>query len=568
MKIKMSENDFDNWGLNKIESFSVLARFALANKIAILSVLEHEKAENWPETGKSLHNEERFTIPLVWGILSAVDDSAMLLEYDIHPGKCFPGLYNKSNENSATHRMPPVSDCSSGGGCARTLVTVRGTKYLVADLVPVYCSVFGLPDDCYSTLFQRRMLEVLKQYSQYETWSLKKTPYSEATVRPALNLHYLQEEVLPKQYYPYVDSSENYLRGIVPATSLEPLRRHSWYLGGSELIEELDPKNPVGFSNEISAERSIVLRIVFESIRLLLIRQDTASYASFIPSGFPPLDETQKDETNKRVSEVIESVRADAESYIRSLMKSIESRLDWTDLQKKPFIIMDLEYLHSIYPTTKDRTFNFPCIFANIVVLGKTDISLKLLANKLICNYCTSCPCSSLKKKSALNFNCLCYSRTAVDECLAFLEQMMARNENLRVYSYGKSDCFEIEHAYNFFSSDSEHLLFIRRNRIRARRITELAGDLSIEGKSLTDLENEVISKWLKGWSRRYPKVDVNRRILTPLSSEKWEQRFREALSIPVDDAVSALLLFLHSRDSRKKTPDLLLFPSCIDDFA
>jgi hypothetical protein len=568
MRIKISETDYDGWGINRIASFSELIRFANANEIAILSILEHRKADEWPVAGERRSSVRQFTIPLIWGILSTLDNSNLQLEYDIHPGKCFPRLYNASNEHSATRQMPLISEHSNEGGCARTLVAVRGVQYRVADLIPVFCSVFGLPDECYSSAFQIRMLEILKQYGRHEVWSFKKTSFSEAVVQPVLNLHYLQEEILPKKYYLYVDSSENYLRGIIPAADLKPLRAHSWYRDGSEFIDERDPKNDEGFSNEDAAERSVIMRILFESIRLLLMRRDAKTYSSFVPVGFPSLDLTRRKEADERVAEVMESVRSDSESYIRTLMVSIKNRLDWTDLRKKPFVIMDMEYLHSVYPSTaKNRTFNFPCIFANIVVLSEAEISLRLFANKLVCNYCTSCPCPSLKKKSAFNFDCLCYSRTAIDESLAFLEEMMVSYENLHVYSYGKSDCFEIEHAHNFFSSETEQLRFVRKNRLRARRITEIAGDLSIDGKSLTILEDEVLSKWLLGWKRRKPKVDVNPRFLTPIFSESWEQRFREALSTPVDDALSALLLYLHSRDSTDKTPDLLTHPTCLDDF-
>jgi len=466
------------------------------------------------------------------------------------------------------HQMPKISENTNEGGCARTFVTIQGTMCLVTDLIPIFCSVFGMPDDCYSENFQKRMLAAFEKYAQSRVWCYKKTKYTEETVRPFLNLHYLQEEILPKQYFAYIDASENYLKGILSGSDLKPLRNNSWYESGSELVAEMDPRNRIdGFSNEDKAEFSIVMRLLFESIRLLLIRMNSAAFASFAPKGLPPLDYGRMKEVDARVDPLIESVRVEAEANIRRLMKSISGRLDWTQIRKGPFIVMDMEYIHSPYPTTLDRTFNFPCIFVNTLVRSESNISLRLFVNKLPCYYCCSYPCPVIKKTSCVDFDCLCYSRAAIDECLTFLERMIATHENLWIYSYGKSDSFEIEHAYNFFSDETEQLRFTRKNRVRASRITELVGDLSIQGKDLTAVENDIISKWLLYWKRKHQKVDVNPRFITPLSSDSWEVRFREALWTPIDDAISALLLLLYSRDSTNKTPEPYIELADIDRY-
>jgi hypothetical protein len=229
---------------------------------------------------------------------------------------------------------------------------------------------------------------------------------------------------------------------------------------------------------------------------------------------------------------------------------------------------MDMEYIHSAYPTTQDRTFNFPCIFADILVLDESNISLKLFVNKLLCHYCSSYPCPTMRKTRSLNYECLCYGSVAIDEFLSFLERMIATHENLRVYSYGRSDLSEIEHAFNFLSDKREELRFARKNRIRAKRITDLARDVSIKGKALTEAEDDVISKWLLGWKRMHQKVDVNPRLTAPLSSVTWEERFREALYTPIDDAISALLLFLYSQESTRSAPEQYIQLSNMDDFA
>jgi len=567
MKIGISEKDYEGYGINKILPFSKLAHFAFTNQIGILNILEHVKAKDWPRKEKHLVNDQRFTVPLIWGILSAASESILQLEYDIHPGKCFPNLYNRGNEHSKNYKMPKISDSTNAGGCARTSVTIQDNMYLVADLIPRFCSVFGLPDDCYSPCFEERMLSVIKTYKPYEMWCYKKTEYIDKKVCPIINLHYLQEEILPKKYFQYIDASENYLKGILPVSELEALRKNSWYEDGSEFITEMDPGNINGYYNEDNAEVSIIKNLLFESIRLLLIRINSAAYASFVPKELPPLNYELMKDVNARVDSLIESVRINAEIDIQRLLKSINNRLDWALLRRVPFIIMDMEYLHVLYPTAADRQFNFPCIFANIVVLNESDISLVLFVTKLPCYYCNSYPCTTIKKTGSLNFDCLCINRAVIDEYLAFLESMMASYENLRVFTYGKSDFVEIEHAYNFFSDETEHLRFLRKNRVRAKRVIDLCTDLSINGKNLSEMENVVISKWLLNWKRAHQKVDVNPRFITSFSSGSWDERFKEALLIPIDDAISALLLFLFSRDSTDKTPREYLEQTDVDGF-
>lgn len=125
---------------------------------------------------------------------------------------------------------------------------------------------------------------------------------------------------------------------------------------------------------------------------------------------------------------------------------------------------------------------------------------------------------------------------------------MLLKYDNFKIFTYGRGDAFQLEQGRNFFSDSFEQKRYERRNRRRTQRIVDIMEDLSIEGKSLEEIENEVLQHWLIGWSRKEPKVNVNSRFMTRYGTSRWGSRYSEAVNSCSLDTISAFLFLLYTK--------------------
>jgi len=188
--------------LKDVFSVSNAANFLARHKIGVVIILEYAKARDWPWKGQPLTNEPIEKIPLVWAIFDSVDSSNIRMVWDIHPAKCFPQRYNRYNPNSRDNAMPIVKhEEATLAGCSRTFVTMSKRRYEVAEKTAEYCSIFGLPDDCYDPGFETRMIGALKSYQQLDLWCFERTEFIDERVEPSVKLHYMKGEFLPSRHF-------------------------------------------------------------------------------------------------------------------------------------------------------------------------------------------------------------------------------------------------------------------------------------------------------------------------------------------------------------------------------
>jgi hypothetical protein len=263
-----------------------IQKYLFENNIGIFILLNHLKATEWPIKGKPLKNDP-IEIPIVWGFFSSEDGERIKISYGIHPMKCFPQLYLKNNKNSKMHPMSLEKEKSNKftfGGCQRVKVRISGRDYSIK--APDYCSIFGLPDDCYDADFENTMIEFLKDTKSSEIWAFENTSYIETKIEPHINIKYMKSEFLPDQHFPYVDSPYNFLRGlgIYSAANLESITEYIWYKSGKDFINERDLDSTLEeYRLDELALDEIYSSLIFEFLRqyLLLIIVNSSTFERY-----------------------------------------------------------------------------------------------------------------------------------------------------------------------------------------------------------------------------------------------------------------------------------------------
>jgi hypothetical protein len=206
---------------------------------------------------------------------------------------------------------------------------------------------------------------------------------------------------------------------------------------------------------------------------------------------------------------------------------------------------MDVEYTHVRYPTeNSEKTFNFPSIFSSIFWGGSrlgviTDINIF----QLPCHFC-DVTCEDFESHY-LKFDCLIAGHQFINRQISLIEKMLATFEGLKIFSYGKSDIFQLEQGSNFFSNSFEHKEFERRNRKLKKRLTEISLDLAEPQASLEEIENKYLKNWIPGWSRE-KHLKINKRIMTKKGSPNWESNYYDALKTCMRDTISAFYFLLY----------------------
>ena len=547
-ELKESERSFLE--LQEIFSPSVAADFLFKKHIGIVVILDYFKAQDWPWKGRPFTNEPVEKIPLVWAIFTAPHIHSIRMVWEAHPTKCFPIRYNQYNPNAKRHPMPVVKErIGTLSGCSRTFVTISNRRYEVNKKTPQYCSFFGLPDDCYDQNFEKRMMDTLRRYSELELWCFEKTSYVSEQVDPQIGLHYMKGEFLPLRYFMYVDTPEHFLKGVYSSKQLERLSGEMWYSTGREFIEEMNLDNKeFGFRFEEQANYYIRKRLIYEFARLslLLIKRD--SFLSFSFATTPKLCLDNEQEIQVSLNNIIMTIKRDKEQYIFETISKIHKYIDFQSLRNSRFMVMDAEYVHVPYPTgSGGRFFNFPCIFSNIVWQGiREGISIKTNVFLIPCHFCEQ-PCSFFKRK-LFNYNCMAHGFEFIDKQASLIEEMLSKHEGFKIFTYGRSDLFQLEQGSDFFSESFEKRKYERRNRKRAQRIVDISEDLSIPEKALSEIEQEVLEEWLVGWTRKVNKVNVNPRFMTKYGNSKWKTNYMEAINSCVLDAISSFLYLIYKK--------------------
>ncbi|MCK5290940.1 MAG: hypothetical protein KAR39_02865 [Thermoplasmata archaeon] len=356
------------------------------------------------------------------------------------------------------------------------------------------------------------------------------------------------------------------MKGIYRARHLETLSQEFWYLHGNEFVEEMnlnDPGHCLRF--EEGAIKLIEKRLAFECFRQLLLLMKRSDFASYVSKGPPALIETREQEARTKLGSLIRSLEQDTEYYLNSFLGSIKMALDDVAFNPSRFLVMDVEHIHVTYPSeNQGRLYNFPCIFTHIIWRGPREgISTKINAFALPCHACDE-DCKHFKKNT-FRYDCLSYGHEFFDREISMIENLLARYDGFKLYSYGKSDISQLEQCANFFRDTFQMKRFHRRNRKRVKRVIDVSEDLEVPGKSLTDVEEETIKKWLTDWARMRDHVQVNRRFMIRSDSRRWKDRYLEALESSISDTVSAFLYLVYSKFLGRK--DNITIPKQLDIF-
>lgn len=556
--------------IGSIFSLNNVAEFLFKNKIGILIVLDYVKAKAWPQKDKKLVNEPVEKIPLTWAFFHAPDKDSIKMVYDIHPAKCFPQLYNQHNPNSKKSVMPIRKDDDGDtlAGCSRNFVNISGVRYEIHDLTPKYCSIFGIPDDCYDSNFEKRMIDFLKQQGSLEIWCFEKTDYIQEKIEPAIKLNYMKGSFLPSKHFMYVDTSERFLRGVFKSKELNDINQELWYSSGKEFIEDLDLNDLESFRYEEQAIYYIKKRFMFEFARQSLLMLNKGAFSSYVPIGPPPLDSNKENAYQKSSRELLDKIEKEIESHLNTFIKCIETSIKPALFNPTRFLVMDVEYLPVTYPGKGQRSFNFPCMFVNIIWQGpKEGFKVDINILNLPCHACKKTDSCKPFKSCYLLFDCLPYCYTFLDKQINFIEELLTKYEGFKIYTYGKSDTFQIEQGNNFLSDSYELLRFKRRNRKREKRIVDISYDLSSPGIGLDNIESNILARWLIGWSRRRNKVNVTSRVMTKFDSKSWKNNYSEAINSCVSDTLSAFLYLVYRTYRLNDTPVKLKQFKLISDF-
>ena len=498
-------------------------------------------------------NERIENILLFWAFLYSDSTKRVNLLLDIHPMKCFPTLYTKSNENYCHYPIPIEKNHGvTLSGCPRYTVNIAKKEY--PGNQPLYCSAFGLPDDCYSSQFGKKFLDKLDNFKKSDIWLFEKNGFIENYCPNSIPIHYMKEEFLPKQCFFYNDSSSKFLSGLFHSPEISSINANFWYSNGKDFIKERNYlKSGHNFRFEEYTLDIVKEKATYELIRLLLLLKHQDQFQAFSIGVIPKYDENAKISADTSIRDIVEQIKFDYQTRVNRLLGAIELNLNLTRLKTSNFLVMDTEFITVFYPakiTNKDaRSFKFPCIFVSIIWNGQSRIAeIDINVLTLPCHYCIE-KCREIKKHS-LKFNCVYFVNPFIAKQTNFFEENLVKVPSFKIYSYGKGDFKQLEHSDNFFINSNDARVYYRRNRKKPLSLVKLAQDISIEGTSLTKIEKDILQKWIIGWSRYGDHVNVNRNFTTHISRADFTKRYTDAIETCVSDSLSAFLYLLY-RDYR-----------------
>jgi len=347
----------------------------------------------------------------------------------------------------------------------------------------------------------------------------------------------------------YIDTPEHFLKGIYGSKQLENFSGELWYSTGRELIEDMNLDNKeFGFRFEEQANYYIRKRLIYEFARLSLLLMKRDSFSSFSVTTTPKLCLDNEQEIKDSIDSIIMTIKGDKERHAFEVISKIHRYIDFQSFRNSRFMVTDVEYMHIPYPTgNAARFFNFPCIFSNIIWRGvREGLSIKTNVFVIPCHFCEQ-PCGFFKKKF-FNYNCMAHSFEFIEKQASLVEEMLLKHAGFKIFTYGRSDIFQLEQGSDFFSDSFDKRRYERRNRKRAQRIVDISEDLSVPEKALNEIEQEVLEKWLVGWTRKESKVNVNPRFMTKYGHSKWKANYTQAISSCVLDTISSFLYLIYKK--------------------
>lgn len=533
-----------------IFNFKETATFMNRNNYGVLILLDFIKANDWPKKGEAFTNENPEVIPIIWSFFYVDKNENILMEYDIHPMKCFPNRFMKNNTNSKIYPViitkELMKDRYVTPGACRNTVHINKRKCIILEKNPEYCSIFGLPHDCYDKDFEVRMKKVLESHKDITCWVFCKNDYIDTITKDILNVKYMKNEFLPKNRFFYNEHPSEFLKAIFSNAELENLNKEISYSSGKDIIDEMDLDYKFGFRYEEISDYFIKKRLIYEFIREILLLKNKENFSIFrtTPS---PFDFDKYEEISARIDKIINKIETNSNFYIRYILNEMLKNkiLDQNKLKNSRFMVFDIEYLPVTYPTDRIGTINFPCIFSNIIWEGiregfKTEIVVYLIP----CHICKE-QCKEFNSNK-LKFNCISNTNFFISKQIEKIEKLLTIYDGFKIYSYGKSDIHQLEQSEYFFSDSDQYYGFKRKNRKKIQRIIDIAEDLSIKNVSLEEIEKTILEKWLLGWSRKTKNINKNNRFMTKYVANNWESNYSMVINACVEDSISALLFLIH----------------------
>jgi hypothetical protein len=563
--------DLNEYLKESIFSGSDLYDFLSSKKIGILILLTYKKAKQWPYFKIPFKNEDLIDIPLLWAFMCVDSNKKISLFLDIHPMKCFPLLYSTNNNHNLKFPISIVQrDGYTLAGCLRDDVNIAGKRYGVAKQHE-YCLAFGLPDDCYDERFHKNCFDFLKNYDDYEIWCFEKNNFIQQKIPKNVYVNYMKDEFLPAKNFFYKDTSAKFLSGLFKNSELRAINECYWYQNGKNFIKERNYFNSGHhFRFEESSLDVIKRKAVYELIRELILLKNKDQFKLFRFNRIPKFTEIEKSSADKKISAIVNSVKKDSQITLDSLMCSIEPYLNPTNLRNSHILVMDVEFVSVIYPSKRirkekrghrektslrdPRSFKFPCIFTSIIWHPKTKHA-EILINTftLPCHYCRE-KCWEIKNHS-IGFNCLHFADSFISNQIDFFEQLLAKHESLKIFSYGKSDFNQLEYSDNFFNDSFDPRLYMRKNRKRQKRIIDLVQDISESNVKLEYVEKNILEKWILGWSRKRKHLNVNRNFTVRITRNESSQKYKDAIETCALDTISTFLFLLYKNYRKNDDP-------------
>ena len=541
------EKIFSNIDIFNIKETAI---FMNKNNYGILILLDFIKANDWPIKGEAFTNENPKIIPIIWSFFYVDKNGNILMEYDIHPMKCFPNRFMKNNTNSKIHPITVIKELMGNryvtSGACRNTVHINKRKCIILEKNPEYCSIFGIPHDCYDKDFEVRTKKALESHKDITCWAFCKNDYIETNTKDILNVKYMKNEFLPKNRFFYNEHPSEFLKAIFSNTELENLNKEISYSSGKDIIDEMNFDYKYGFRYEEVAEYFIKKRLIYEFIREILLLKNKESFSTFATKP-PSFNFDKYKEISERIDKIVKKIETNSNFYIRYLLNEMLKNkiLNQNKLKNSRFMVFDIEYLPVTYPTDRIGTINFPCIFSNIIWEGiKEGFKTEIVVYLIPCHICKE-PCKEFSSNK-LKFNCISNTNFFISKQIEKIEKLLTIYDGFKIYSYGRSDIHQLEQSEYFFSDSDKYYGFKRKNRKKIQRIIDIAEDLSIKNVSLEEIEKNILEKWLLGWSRKTKNINKNNRFMTKYIANNWESNYTTVINACVEDSISALLFLIH----------------------
>jgi len=547
-----------------------LYRFLLSRKIGIFQILTYKKARQWPYYNIPFKKEILNDFPILWSFICVDSNKKISLFFEIHPMKCFPLLYSTNNRN---HQIYPISIEQRQGytiaGCLREVVTISGKQYDAAKQHD-YCSALGLPDDCYDEQINENWFEFLKSKKEYEIWCFEKCNFLQKNIPDSFSIRYMKDEFLPSKNFFHKDTAAKILSGLFRSKDLISINENYWYQNGKNFIKERNYLNSGDlFRFEETSLDIIKRKIIFEFIRKIILLKNKDQFKLFCSTRIPKFNEIEKISADKKIEEISDYVKNENLITLNSLIHSIKPHLNQTKLRTSHLLVMDMEFVTVIYPTKRilkekrsnierrghkdPRSLKFPCIVVSIIWDGRTKkMDIVINTFTLPCHYCKE-NCREMKSHS-IRYHCQNFADSFISKQISFFEEMLAEHESLKIFSYGKSDLNQLEYGDNFFNNSYDFRVFKRKNRKNAKRIVDIAKDISEPNVKLHEIERDILEKWIIGWSRKQTHANVNRNFTTRITKKESEQKYKDAIETCVLDSISTFLYLLYK--NFRKTDD------------